>query len=342
MKAVQLAAIGKLVLGQTAEPVIREDRHVLLKVNAVGVCGSDVHYYKQGKIGDEVAQYPFIIGHECAATVKDIGRAVTRVKVGDRVVVEPAISCNDCDQCRAGRKNTCRNLKFLGCPGQIEGCLCEYIVMPQENCFKYGKLSSAQAVLCEPLAIAIYAVEQAAVTEDSDVVILGAGPIGLSVLLCSGLKTKKLYVTDRVKERINAAKKNAASWAGNPDREDIVKEILKLKPKGVDVVFECAGEQETIDQAIELLKPGGRLLLIGIPQEDKIHLDIHKMRRKEVTIINVRRQNNCTQKAVDLISEGMVNVDFMLTHGFTPEQTADAFEMVADYRDGIIKAVIEF
>ncbi len=342
MKAVLLTGIGELAVDELAEPVIKEEGQVLLKVNAVGVCGSDVHYYKEGKIGSEAVKYPFIIGHECAATVREVGRKVTRVKVGDRVVVEPAINCGSCSQCRAGRKNTCRNLKFLGCPGQIEGCLCEYIVMPEVNCYVSEKLTAGQAVLCEPLAIAVYSVKQAEVSKDSDVAILGAGPIGLSVLLCSGLKTDKIYVTDRVKERIEAAKNNGALWAGNPDREDVVEEILKNQPEGVDVVFECAGEQETIDQAIELLKPGGKLMLIGIPEQERIHLDIHKMRRKEITIINVRRQNDCTQKAIDLISKGLVNVDFMLTHRFRPEQTAEAFEMVAGYRDGVIKAVIEF
>ncbi len=342
MKAVKLAGIGELAVSEAAEPVIKDEKQVLLKVDAVGVCGSDVHYYKQGKIGSEAVKYPFIVGHECAATVKELGRAVARIKVGDRVVVDPAISCGECSQCRAGRKNTCRNLKYLGCPGQIEGCLCEYIVMPEENCYVSEKLTAGQAVLCEPLAIAVYAVERAAVNKDSDVAILGAGPIGLSVLLCSGLKTEKIYVTDRVRERIEAAKNNGALWAGNPDREDIVREILKLKPEGADVVFECAGRQQTIDQAMEILKPGGRLMLIGIPEEDKIHLDIHKMRRKEITIVNVRRQNDCTQKAIDLISKGLVNADFMLTHSFKPEQAADAFEMVAGYRDGVIKAVIEF
>lgn len=342
MKAVLLTGIGELAVDDVAGPVIKEEGQVLLNVDAVGVCGSDMHYYKQGRIGSEVVEYPFIIGHECAATVKEVGRKVKSVKVGDRVVVEPAISCNDCEQCRAGRKNTCENLKFLGYPGQIEGCLCEYIVMPEANCYVAEKLTAGQAVLCEPLAIAIYAVEHAAVGVDSSVAVLGAGPIGLSVLLCSGLKTEKIYVTDRVKQRIEAAKKNGALWAGNPDREDIIEEILKLETEGVDIVFECAGEQETIEEAIEILKPGGKLMLIGIPKEDKIHLDIHKMRRKEITVVNVRRQNDCTQKAIDLISKGLVNVDFMLTHIFKPEQAAEAFEMVGGYRDGVIKAVIKF
>jgi len=342
MKAVLLTGIGELAVDDVAEPVIQEEGQVLLRVDAVGVCGSDVHYYKEGKIGSEAVKYPFIIGHECAATVKEVGRAVRRVKVGDKVVIEPAISCGSCSQCRAGRENTCRRLKFLGCPGQIEGCLCEYIVMPEANCYVSEKLTEGQAVLCEPLAIAVYAVKQAKVSENSDVAILGAGPIGLSVLLCSGLKTEKIYATDRVKERIEAAKQNGALWAGNPDREDVVGQILKLRPVGVDVVFECAGEQETIEEAIEILKPGGKLMLIGIPEQEKIHLDIHKMRRKEITIVNVRRQNDCTQRAIDLISERLVNVDFMLTHRFNPEQTPQAFEMVGGYRDGVIKAVIEF
>jgi threonine dehydrogenase-like Zn-dependent dehydrogenase len=216
--------------------------------------------------------------------------------------------------------------------------------MPEDCCLPIGdKLTFAQGALCEPVTIGLYAVRQAQLQENCGIAILGAGPIGLSCLI--NAKTGNVdgcYVTEKVKERIEVAKITGATWIGNPDRQDIVKEILKFKPAGMDVVFECAGEQETIDQAIELLKPGSKLMLIGIPRSERISMVIDKMRRKEITIINVRRQNKCTQGCIDLIASGRINVDFMITHRFKPRQVQQAFDMVAGYRDGVIKAIIEF
>jgi len=342
MKAVALTGIRGMEVIDAPEPNIKKDEDVLLKIEMVGVCGSDVHYYETGEIGSEVVEFPFIMGHECAATVKAVGSAVTSIKVGDRVAVEPAIVCHNCDQCKQGRENTCRNLKFLGCPGQINGCLCEYIVMPEDCCFPVGeKLSFAEAVLCEPLAIGVYAVRQAGLHENSDIAILGAGPIGLSCLLSARAENAKTcYVTEKVKERVEVAKNAGATWVGNPDEEYIVKEILQRQPSGMDAVFECAGQQETIDEAVELLKPGGKLMLIGIPRTERISLVIEKARRKEITIVNVRRQNKCTQAAIDLVASGKISVVFMATHRFKLEETQDAFDMVAGYRDGVVKALI--
>lgn len=342
MKAIVLTGIRQMKMTDVPEPTIKRNDDVLLKVEAVGVCGSDVHYYDTGRIGSQIVEYPFIIGHECAAMVQAIGSAVTRVKVGDGVVVEPAIACNNCDQCKMGRKNTCLNLKFLGCPGQTGGCLCEYIVMPEDCCFPISnKITFEQGVLCEPLAIGAYAVKQAFLLESATIAILGAGPIGLSCLFSARAENANTcYVTEKIEERMKAAEQNGAIWVGNPNREDIVKEILRLEPAGVDAVFECAGQQETIDHAVELLKPGGKLMLVGIPRLERISFMIDKMRRKEITIINVRRQNDCTQTAIDLIAEGKISIDFMITHRFKLEQTQQAFDMVADYRDGVIKALI--
>jgi L-iditol 2-dehydrogenase len=330
---------------EVPKPAIKKDDEVLLRIKAVGVCGSDVHYYETGRIGSQIVKYPFVVGHECAATVEAFGRAVTRVKIGDNIVVEPTMACNSCDQCKRGRKNTCRNLKFLGCPGQAEGCLCEYIVMHESCCFPVDgkKITFEQGVLCEPLAIGVYAVKQACISENTDIAILGTGPIGLSCLMSAVAENAKAcYVTEKIAERMEAAKNNGATWAGNPDREDIIKGILKLEPAGMDVVFECAGQQETIDQAVEMLKPGGKLMLLGIPRFERISFMIDKIRRKEITIVNVRRQNGCTQTAIDLIADGKINVDFMITHRFRLEQTQQAFDMVAEYRDGVIKALIKF
>ncbi len=344
MKAALLTGIRQMEIRNLPEPNIKNDNDVLLKIEKVGVCGSDVHYYETGKIGSQVVKYPFIVGHECAATVKSVGPAVKIVKVGDRVVVEPAISCNNCDQCRQHRENTCRNLKFLGCPGQIAGCLCEYLVMPEQCCLPVGnKITLEQGVLCEPLAIGVYTVKQANLPPDAAVAVLVAGPIGLSCLLAAKSQgINSCYVTDKIDARVEIALNGGAVWSVNPNKQDIVKEIISRQSGGMDAVFECAGQQDAIDQAIELLKPGGKLMLIGIPREERISFIIDKTRRKEITIVNVRRQNHCTQKCIDLLASGKIRADFMITHRFSFDQTRQAFDLVAQYRDGVVKALIEF
>jgi L-iditol 2-dehydrogenase len=343
MKAAVLTGIRQMEVREVPDPKITKDTDVLLKIEKVGVCGSDVHYFETGRIGSQVVKFPYIVGHECAATVAAVGRGVRRLQVGEQVVVEPAVSCHGCDQCRRGRENTCFKLRFLGTPGQGDGCLSELLVMPEECCFPIrGTITIEQGVLCEPLAIAVYAVRQSRVPRGADVAILGAGPIGLSCMVCAGAEgVGACYLTEKIEDRIRVARKGGATWVGNPLREDVVAAILKQRPLGMDVVYECAGQQETIDQGIDLLRPGGTLMLIGIPREDRVSFSIDKIRRKEITIINVRRQNGCTQAAMDLLASGRVNADFMVTHRFPLERVQEAFELVAGYRDGAVKALIE-
>jgi len=343
MKAAVLTGIRRMEVTEVPDPKIEKDTDVLLKIEKVGVCGSDVHYFETGRIGSQVVKFPFIVGHECVATVARLGRKVTRVKVGDQVVVEPAVSCHACDQCHRGRENTCLKLRFLGTPGQGDGCLSQFIVMPEECCFPTnGKITLEQGALCEPLAIAVYAVKRSHLPAGADVAVLGAGPIGLSCMtVVRAQGARNCYMTEKIAERVKMARDNGAAWVGNPLQEDVVKAMLKQQPLGVDIAYECAGQQEAIDQGVDLLRAGGTLMLIGIPRDDRISLSIDKIRRKEVTIVNVRRQNGCTQAAMDLIASGRVNVDFMLTHRFRLDEVQDAFEMVAGYRDGAVKAMIE-
>ena len=342
MKAVVLTGLSQMELREVPTPSIQKEIDVLLKIEKVGICGSDVHYYETGRIGEQIVEYPFVVGHECSATVKAVGSSVTRVKVGDEVVVEPAAPCHNCQQCAQGRENTCYNIRFLGTPEQGDGCLSEYLVMPEECCFPTkGKITLEQAALCEPLSIGFYAVKRAGLPKNADVAILGAGPIGLSCMLNAiAAKARTCYVTDKIDERIEGAKKGGAAWTGNPEKQDIVKEILQQQPLGVDVVFECCGQQEAIDQAIDMLEPGGKLVIIGSPRSERISFDISKGRRKEIAIINIRRQNECVTPVLDLVTSGKINADFMITHRFPLEQTKEAFDLVTGYQDGVIKAMI--
>lgn len=350
MKAMVLTGIREMELKDVPEPKIKKDTQVLLKIEMVGICGSDIHYYETGRIGRQVVEYPFIIGHECTATVAAIGGSVTRVKVGDKVVVDPAAPCHKCDQCSKGRQNTCRNVRFLGVPGQGGGCLCEYKVMPQECCYPTeGKITLEQGVLCEPLSIGVYAVKQTTITENTDIAILGVGPIGLSVLLATkvekasrdpALREPRIYVTDKIDSRLKAAQGLGVTWTGNTSNIHVVSKILGLQPLGLDVVFECCGQQEALDEAFDILKPGGHLVIVGTPRKDRISFDVDKFKRKELSVRYIRRQNHCVQRALDLIKNGQVNVDFMVTHHFPLEEAKKAFDLVAGYRQGVIKAMI--
>jgi len=343
IKAIALTGIRQMEIVDVTMPSIKKDDDVLINIKLVGVCGSDVHYYETGRIGSQVVQYPYFVGHECSATVVEVGKAVRHIKTGDVVAVEPAVSCHNCDQCLAGRENTCRNLLFLGTPPQ-NGCMSEYIVISADCLYPtHDEISLEQAAACEPLSIGLYSVRQAKLTENAAIAILGAGPIGLSVMLAAKAQgITNIYVTEKINERIKAARKNGAAWVGNPDIESVVKIINQKEPLGIDAYFECAGQQETIDQGLEMLKPGGRAVIVGIPRLDRISLNIDRLRRSEITVINIRRQNKCLQPAIDLVASKKANVDFMITHRFKFEQAKQAFDMVAGYRNGVIKAMIEF
>jgi len=342
MKAMVLAGIRQFAVTQVPEPGTLGEHDVLVRIRAVGVCGSDIHYYTAGRIGSQVVRFPFIIGHEAAGVVEKTGHAVTRVRPGTTIAIDPAVSCGRCDQCRAGRPHTCRELLFLGAPTQLEGCLREFVVLPEKCCYPVPEsMTFEQAALVEPLAIGVYAVERSAMPPRANVAVLGVGPIGMCVLHV--LRTRDvghIYVTDKIAERLVMAGQLETAWDGNPDRVDVVREISHREPLLLDIVYECSGDPAAISQGVQLLKPGGTLVVVGIPETDEVGFSIHELRRKEITIVNIRRQCECTQKAIDLLARRAAAMDPLVTHRFALEETQAAFEMVAGYSDGVMKAVV--
>ena len=339
MKTVVLTAARELKICDGPKPRPDAPHDVLVRMTAVGVCGSDVHYFLNGKIGSQVVDYPFVLGHEGAGTVENVGSAVTRLKPGDRVAIEPAMPCRQCDQCRAGRPHTCRRLRFLGCPKQAEGCLSEYIVMPEECCLPVPEsLTDEEAALVEPLAIGVYAVRQSGPAPCARVAVLGCGPIGLSVLLAAReAGTEAVFMTDPIDARRAKALEMGARQAFLPECSA---DMLKSVPGGFDMVFECCGKQEAMDQAVDLLKPGGKLMMVGIPEFDRWSFPVDKLRHREICLQNVRRQNGCAERAIKLAGQGAAAA--MVTHRDPVERAGEAFELVADYRDGVVKAMLFF
>lgn len=343
MRAMMLTGKRRMALRRIPLPRLKKPDDVLLRIDAVGVCGSDVHYYLDGRIGCQVVRYPYPVGHECAGTVKAVGRSVRGLRPGDRVAIEPAVACGVCDQCRCGRPHTCRNLLFLGCPNQLGGSMTDFMVMPARCCYTIpAGMTAERAALVEPLSIGLYAADLAGDIRGRAIGILGSGPIGLCVLLSTRLRgAGKVYITDKIEARLKAAQRAGATWTGNPDRTDIVAAIGRREPLLLDVVFECCGQQAAVDQALKLLKPGGTLVMVGIPTVPRIALDIDLARRKEIAFQNVRRQNHCFEPALRMLANGTINADFMITHRFPFERSRQAFEQVAGYRDGVIKAMLD-
>ncbi|MBN1407252.1 MAG: alcohol dehydrogenase catalytic domain-containing protein [Calditrichaceae bacterium] len=344
MKTVKL--ISKQAFGEFDEmmPVPDNINKVLIKIASIGVCGSDMHYFKHGRIGDQVVEYPYTIGHEASGYIEKIYGDSFGLEVGQLVAIEPAVSCGQCDQCRAGRHHTCRHIQFMGAPGQIEGLMCEHVTVPIQNVFPVPEsFSPNEAAFVEPMSIGAYAVKLGQISENDNIGIIGVGPIGMSVLL--SLKywgNNRQYVWDKLDYRLENAKKTGVLWSGNPDKIKIQKELQKIIPEELDVVFECCGEQEALDTALEVLKPGGRLVIVGIPAEDRISFDMGCLRRKEISIINVRRQNHSVEDAIKIVEHFRPLDDFLITHTFNYDQTNEAFKLVNDYADNVVKAVIKF
>lgn len=344
MKAMALTGLRRMTERDVPAPQIINDTDVLIEMARVGICGSDVHYFAEGGIGSQRVVYPWAVGHEGAGIVREVGAAVTRLKPGDRIAFDPALPCGECDQCRAGRPHTCRAQKFLGCPGQTEGCLSEFLVMPERNCYPIpDAMSFDEAAIVEPLSIGIYALTLSIPLQGAKIGITGAGPIGLSVLLpAKAWGASRVYMTDKINARLELAARAGADWTGNPLTDDVVEAVATREPELLDAVFECSGDQGALDQAVQLLKPGGKLLLIGIPSVNRVSFDISLLRRKELCLQNVRRQNNCVQRAIDMIAGHEIDVNVMVTHHLPLAQAQQGFDMVADYADGVVKAMVTF
>jgi L-iditol 2-dehydrogenase len=344
VKAALLTNIREIEIRDVPDPELTSPADVLVRIDAVGVCGSDLHYYKTGRVGTRAIAFPQTLGHECGGTIMSAGIKVHDLDVGQRVAIDPLIACGRCDQCLAGREHTCRRQKFLGYPGQAPGALAEYLVMPSRCCHAVPEsMTPAQAALVEPLSVALHSRNLAPLGPDSRIAILGAGPIGLSILLACRAAFGELscYVTDLIDARLEAARRCGAQSTGNPEREDAVGSITALEPLGLDVVFECAGKQETLDQAVVLLKPGGTLVIVGIPELERVSFDPHALRRNELQVRNVRRQNKCTADAIALIATGTINVEQLVTHRFALAETGQAFDLMSRYSGGVIKALIQ-
>ena len=317
---------------------------VLLRVKAVGVCGSDTHYYTEGHTGDTWITEPHVLGHEFSAQVEQVGTEVTNVKPGDPVAVEPGWSCGYCDWCEQGHPNLCPNVRFCGTP-PTDGALREFMTWPAHLVFPVPpRVSFAEAAAFEPLAIGIHCVNFLGSIKPGDTVaVLGSGPIGLTVvMIAKAAGATQIIATDLIDKRLLVAQQVGATDIVNAQQNDQVAAIKELtRGRGVDVVFEAAGAVETPHQAVQVARIGGLVVIIGIFREEMIAIGSSTARRKGLTIKFDRRTKHAMNRAIELTQQGVVDLKPMLTHRFPLERAAEALELVERKADGVIKAVIE-
>jgi L-iditol 2-dehydrogenase len=341
MRVAQLTAIGRIEIATAPDPRPGPDE-VLVRIRSVGVCRSDVHYYVDGRIGDAVVTFPHILGHEPAGEVVEVGSAVAGIRTGERVAIEPAVSCGACEYCLSGRHNICPNVRFLATPPH-QGVFCELAAVPARATIPIPDgISFDEAAVAEPLAIGLHAVKVARLELGESIGIFGVGTIGLCVLLAArAAGAGPIIVTDPLEYRRRKALTMGADIAIDPMSPDAEQQILSAADgRGLCATFEAAGEQQALDHTINCARPGGRALIIGIPREDRISFDAHPARRKELAILHVRRSNGEASAALDLIARGAIDVSPLITHRFPLDETDTALRAARDYADGVAKALI--
>jgi L-iditol 2-dehydrogenase len=319
-------------------------------VTAVGVCGSDLHHYLDFRIGDTVIQSPIVLGHEFAGVVEAVGPEALDgngqpLQPGQRVAVDPATPCYRCEMCEAGHPNLCYRLHFCGL-WPDDGALQEYMLCPARSCFPLPPgVSDIAGALLEPLGIAIHAVDLGKLRVAHSVAVLGCGPIGLLIVRLARLSgADPIYAFDCFPWRAAKAREWGATVAQTLDEADPVEFIQReTGGRGVDVVFEAAWADESVQQGAQMARHGARLVLVGIPSEDRFTLQHSVARRKGLTIVMSRRMKHTYRRALHLARQGKAAVDLedMVSHRFPLQQTAEAFRLNAAYEEGVHKVVVE-
>jgi L-iditol 2-dehydrogenase len=328
MKTIRLHASGDLRLHEEPEPKPAPG-DALLRITAVGVCGSDLHWFSEAGIGDAQLKTPLILGHEFSGVIE------AGLRRGERVAVDPAIPCKVCEFCLEGNPNLCVSLRFAGHAGE-DGAMREYLAWPMRCLHPLpDTLTDADGAMLEPLGVALHAVDLSHLRPGMVVGVFGCGPIGLLILQLARLMgAVTLIATDRLLHRLDAARAFGAVAFQAGEGEEAKQVWEATGKRGVDVAFEAAGENQAVETAIATTKPGGRLILVGIPAEDRTTFTASIARRKGLTIMLSRRMKNTYPRAIRLVQESLVDVRSLVTHRFPLEEAAAAFR-AAEKREGL-------
>lgn len=341
MKVAVMLEIGKMGFEERDIPNPKDDE-VLVKLEYVGICGSDLHYYETGAIGDYVVNPPFVLGHEPGGTVVEVGKNVKHLKVGDRVALEPGKTCGHCEFCKTGRYNLCPDVVFFATP-PVDGVFQEYVAHEADLCFKLpDNVSTLEGALIEPLAVGFHAAIQGEAHLGQRAVVMGAGCIGLvSMMALKARGVSEVYVVDIMEKRLEKALELGATEVINGAKENVLERVKQLTDgAGVDLVIETAGTEITTRQAIHMAKKGSNIVLVGYSKSGEMTLPMSLALDKELTFKTVFRYRHIYPMAIDAVAAGKVNLKGIVTDIFGLDEAQKAMDYSVNNKADIVKAVI--
>lgn len=341
MKVAVMLGIGKMGFEERDIPNPKDDE-VLVKLEYVGICGSDLHYYETGAIGDYVVNPPFVLGHEPGGTVVEVGKNVKHLKVGDRVALEPGKTCGHCEFCKTGRYNLCPDVVFFAIP-PVDGVFQEYVAHEADLCFKLpDNVSTLEGALIEPLAVGFHAAIQGEAHLGQRAVVMGAGCIGLvSMMALKARGVSEVYVVDIMEKRLEKALELGATEVINGAKENVLERVKQLTDgAGVDLVIETAGTEITTRQAIHMAKKGSNIVLVGYSKSGEMTLPMSLALDKELTFKTVFRYRHIYPMAIDAVAAGKVNLKGIVTDIFGLDEAQKAMDYSVNNKADIVKAVI--
>ena len=341
MKTAVMTDIKKVRIEEREKPVPKEGE-VLVKVEYVGICGSDLHYYESGRIGNFIVEPPFVLGHEAGGTVVEVGSGVTHLKAGDRVALEPGKTCGHCEHCKAGKYNLCEDVIFFATP-PVDGVFQEYVAHEADLCFKLpDNVSTLEGALVEPLSVGLHAAMQGGAHIGQTAVVTGAGCIGLvSLLALKAMGVSRVIVVDVIEKRLQKAKELGADYVINGKEQDTVAEIKRLtEGKGCDLSIETAGTQITASQLIQASKKGATIVFVGYSASGEMTLPIGMALDKELTFKTVFRYRNIYPMAIEAIAAGKIRIKDIVTDYFELDDIQHAMDACVENKAEIVKGVI--
>lgn len=342
MKVAVMLGIGKMGFEERPIPQPKDDE-VLVKLDYVGICGSDMHYYETGAIGDKVVEPPFVLGHEPGGVVVEVGKDVKHLKVGDRVALEPGKTCGHCEFCKTGKYNLCPDVIFFATP-PVDGVFQEYVAHEADLCFKLpDNVSTMEGALIEPLAVGFHAAIQGDSHAGQKAVVFGSGCIGLvSMMALKARGVSNVYVVDIMDKRLEKAMELGATAVINGAKEDVAERIRQLTGgAGCDLAIETAGTEITTRQAIDVVKKGSNIVLVGYSKTGEMTLPMSKVLDKELTFKSVFRYRHIYPLAIEAVSQGKVNLKGIVTNVFDLDDIQNAMDSSVKNKADIVKAVVK-
>lgn len=341
MKVAVMNGIGEMGFLERDIPTVKDDE-VLVKLEYIGICGSDLHYYETGRIGDYIVKPPFVLGHEPGGVVVGVGKNVNHLNVGDRVALEPGKTCGHCEFCKTGRYNLCQDVIFFATP-PVDGVFQEYIAHQADLCFKLPEgVSTLEGALIEPLAVGFHSAIQGEAKCGQTAVVMGAGCIGLVTMMAlKAMGVENVYVVDVMQKRLDKALELGATGVINGKEKNAVDAIMEItNGVGCDLVIETAGTEITTVQAINMAKKGSNIVLVGYSKSGEMTLPMSLVLDKELTFKTVFRYRHIYPMAIEAVANGSINLKGIVTNEFSLDEIQNAMDYSVSNKADIVKAVV--